>query len=240
VNSQQLVKDAKEAVNERAFVCKKARRAETSLTLALIAEKDRVKSLEQSLGQTLAEKLVIIQEHKKGTLTLALTLTLTLTQTQTQTLTLTLTIPLHLIITIETRQYDVDAQQLVRDANEANDELASVVKKATRTQACLTRALIVEKERVDKLETACEQRQIELDFVERNGAKERRQLEIDKASLADQITVSRNKEARLNTRANDLRNQRVSLKQFRMQGQINIDKAVVEQIAAVKSDTKVV
>ncbi len=121
----------------------------------------------------------------------------------------------------------------MRDANEANDELASVVKKATRTEACLTKALIVEKERVDELETACEPGQIELDFVERNGAKERRQL-------ADQITVSRNNEARLNTRANDLRNQRVSLKQFRMQGQINIDKAVVEQIDAVKSDTKVV
>ena len=72
------------------------------------------------------------------------------------------------------------------------------------------------------------------------GDKERRQLEIDKASLADQITVSRNNEARLNTRANELRAQRVSLKQFRLQGQINIDKAVIQQIAAVKSDTKVV
>ena len=141
---------------------------------------------------------------------------------------------------IETRQYDVDAQQLVRDASQAEKERAIVVKKATRTEASLTRALNVEKDRVDALEAACEQKRIELDFVERSGAKERRQLEIDKASLADQITVSRNNEARLNTRANELRAQRVSLKQFRLQGQINIDKAVVQQISAVKSDTKVV
>jgi hypothetical protein len=141
---------------------------------------------------------------------------------------------------IETRQYDVDAQQLVRDASQAEKERAIVVKKATRTEASLTRALSVEKDRVDELKAECEQKRNELNFVERNGAKERRQLEIDKASLADQITVSRNNEARLNTRANELRAQRVSLKQFRLQGQINIDKAVVQQISAVKSDTKVV
>ncbi len=60
--------EAEEAVIQRAIMSKKARRTEACLKQALTVEQDRVNVLQQSLDSTLAEKLVIMQARKKGTL----------------------------------------------------------------------------------------------------------------------------------------------------------------------------
>ncbi len=64
--------EAEEAVIQRAIMSKKARRTEACLIQALTVEQDRVNVLQQSLDSTLAEKLLIMQARKKGTLYLML------------------------------------------------------------------------------------------------------------------------------------------------------------------------
>jgi len=86
---------------------------------------------------------------------------------------------------------------------------------------------------------ACEQKTRDLELLQRRGAKERRQLECDKADLAFQTKVSQNEEARLKIREANLKTQRQNLKQFRSLGQTIIDKAVRQQSEALEASTKV-
>jgi hypothetical protein len=86
-------------------------------------------------------------------------------------------------------------------------------------------------------EASFAQKTRDFEHPERTGAKERRQQEIDKASLADQMTVARNEASRLKIRSDDLRNQRLNLKLFRSQGQYIIDKAVEEHREATETNT---
>ncbi len=51
---------------ERALDVKKARRSAASLNNALTVEKERVKSLQGKLNNTMAEKAKLAQERKKG------------------------------------------------------------------------------------------------------------------------------------------------------------------------------
>jgi hypothetical protein len=73
VASVLLVHDAHQAKMDRDRVMKQALRTQTSLTLALTAEKERGNALAETLESTLAEKSVIIRARKKGLLTLTLT-----------------------------------------------------------------------------------------------------------------------------------------------------------------------
>jgi hypothetical protein len=88
-------------------------------------------------------------------------------------------------------------------------------------------------------EASFEKKTLELELFQRRVAKERRQLEFDKAELAFQSKVSQNEAARLKIREENLKTQRQNLKQFRSQGQTIIDKAVRQQSEALESNTKV-
>ncbi len=88
-------------------------------------------------------------------------------------------------------------------------------------------------------EGSLQQKTRELEQLHRNEAKARRQLEWDKDMLAEQVLVSRNEAERLAKRAEDLRSQRLNLKEFRTQGLNIIHKAVAEQREAVTVHTQV-
>jgi hypothetical protein len=165
VDSQHLVQVAEVADIERAIVVKKARRTEATLTKALTVAKDRVNALEDSLGTTLAEKLVMIQERKKGTQTQTVPLTLSLARD------LTINLPRTLTLTVEARQYDVDSQRLVQNAQQADIDRTIGDKKARRAEACLTQALSVEKHLVNALQHTLECTLVEKLVIEQDRKK---------------------------------------------------------------------
>ncbi len=124
-------------------------------------------------------------------------------------------------------------------ANKAQHEVKKVSQIAERKIRQLERRVADEVESRELIEATFAQQARDLEHLERNGAKDRRQLEIDKASLVDQMSAARNEASRLKNRSDDLRNQRLNLKLFRSQGQYIIDKAVEEQREATETNTKV-
>ena len=139
----------------------------------------------------------------------------------------------------ETRQAQLDVDVLKDIADKAQHEVIKVRQKAERKINQLERRVEDAVESREVIEASYAQKTRDFELLERTGAKERRQLEIDKAALAEQMTVARNEADRLKTRSADLRNQRLNLKLFRRQGQYIIDKAVEEQREATETNTQV-
>ena len=124
-------------------------------------------------------------------------------------------------------------------ANKAEHEYHKLNDTVERKIIRLQRQVAEEVESRVNTEASFEQKTRELELLQRRGAKERRQLEFDKAELGFQSKVSQNEAARLKIREKNLKTQRQNLKQFRSQGQTIIDKAVRQQSEALQSTTKV-
>jgi len=111
--------------------------------------------------------------------------------------------------------------------------------RAERHGAKLARQLIQLQAGKDSSEASLKEQVRGMEEDQKRGAKEKRQYILDKAALQDQIDVCRTDQTRLNLRKEEIRKERVKLRDLFVNGQKKINEGLESQTQFVDEATKV-
>jgi hypothetical protein len=121
----------------------------------------------------------------------------------------------------------------------AEHELDMVQKTAQRKTNQLERKLHDHNDAKASVEQIIHAQQRQVDLDAREVSKQRRQLAMDQSSVEQQLLLCRQDADRLRSRTDSIREERVQMKEFRINGQKIIDQAVNNTAEKVETTTKV-